>query len=567
MLTWTAVIKHYPKPKGVPAELLLRTPPPGYSPKVHQLFVKTLADGTEIDFKAKPISWATFLGYRGMPDSSQPGDWPLVTRTHMNFNNDYEATVADVEDPAHREATCRAARLKTLHLLYYIQHTLGKTDWSVADDEGFDSPYNRGQIDRWLQDRPDLRPYRPVLYHFSVMAYARESRRIIGLHTLTAAEIRRKPGPPRHFSSTVALADYPIDLHGSATPQYLELDLDGAKEISHDFGDHGIGPFGIPWECFIPEKIDGFLPAEKNISQSRLANGATRLQPSTLLTGQAAGAIAALAVRHSVQPRRLDPVLVQSVLLDNRDTLLEMSLKDVNRRGWEWKPIQLVAVQGLLSAENGRFRPGDPLTEAQLQTVVGRLQDPACPVAHGSLGPVSRAVLAAALRKASPGSHVTIADDSAPGNPTKPVSRAEAAEILARYLELRGQARVTGVEQSLSWPPPRALTPLTPEDIDPLLTAAIARLAKRGVISDTNYWLQHAVPGEKCDGGKAADLVLRAARAFEPATTDNAQAVDVLFRHQVVGRPDYWLKSAVVGGKCDGISVQMLIHNLASRLR
>jgi hypothetical protein len=148
----------------------------------------------------------------------------------------------------------------------------------------------------------------------------------------------------------------------------LELDLDRAEDISHDFGDHGIGPFGVPWECFIPETIDGFLPAEKNISQSRLANGATRLQPSTLLLGQAAGAIAALAVKHFVQPRQVDPILVQSVLLDNQDTLLETPLTDVARRGWEWKPIQLVAVHGLLSADKG---PSDPPWPAARPRVPG----------------------------------------------------------------------------------------------------------------------------------------------------------------------------------------------------
>ena len=64
----------------------------------------------------------------------------------------------------------------------------------------------------------------------------------------------------------------------------------------------GYGPFQIPFECFIPQDIDGFLPAEKNLSQSRLANGATRLQPSTMLTGQAAGAIAGAAVRWEYSP-------------------------------------------------------------------------------------------------------------------------------------------------------------------------------------------------------------------------------------------------------------------------
>jgi hypothetical protein len=156
-----------------------------------------------------------------------------------------------------------------------------------------------------------------------------------------------------------------------------------------------------------------------------------------------------------------------------------------------------------------------------------------------------------------------LAAGSGPGDPAKPVSRAEAAEILARFLELRGQARVTGSEQSLTWPAPKVLTPLSPEDVDPLLPAALRRLADRGIIDDTNYWLQHAMPDEKCDGGRAGELVLRAAHAFEPATTTHAQAVEVLARHQVIGRPDYWLKTAVPGDKCDGISVQRLIHNLA----
>lgn len=317
--TWTAVVRQYPQ--GVPAELQIKQAPPGYTPAVEAAFTRSLADGDKIDIKTKPWTWATFIGYRGMPDSSRQGDSPPITRTHLNYNNDYHSTVAEIEDPKVRQATNREMRLKTLHLLYYIQHTLGKTDWSVANDEGFDSPYNRAEIDRWLKERPDLVPYRAVLYHFSVMPYTRESRRIIGLHTLNAQEIERIPGPPVQFAHTVALGDYAVDLHGSMTPQYLEADLDQESEIPHGFGQRGLGPFAIPFECFIPEKIDGFLPAEKNLSQSRMANGATRLQPHTLLMGQAVGAIAALAIQHGIQPRAVDPVEVQRVLLEAGDTL------------------------------------------------------------------------------------------------------------------------------------------------------------------------------------------------------------------------------------------------------
>ncbi|EDY21793.1 hypothetical protein CfE428DRAFT_1039 [Chthoniobacter flavus Ellin428] len=347
--TWTAVVKQYPH--GVPDELLIKQAPPGYTPAVEAAFVRSLVNGDKIDAKTRPWTWATFIGYRGMPDSSRPGDSPPITRTHLNYNNDYHSTVAEIEDLKVRQATNREMRLKTLDLLYYIQHTLGKTDWSVANDEGLDSAYNRAEIDRWLAERPDLAPYRAVLYHFSVMPYTRESRRIIGLHTLCAHEIERIPGPPVQFAHTVALGDYAVDLHGSMTAPYLELDLDHESDIPHGFGQRGLGPFAIPFECFIPEKIDGFLPAEKNFSQSRMANGATRLQPHTLLMGQAVGAIAALAIQHGVQPRAVDPVEVQKVLLDAGDTLCIDGAPGTRWGTPEWRDEQLATLRNGAPAE------------------------------------------------------------------------------------------------------------------------------------------------------------------------------------------------------------------------
>ena len=347
--TWTAVVKQYPQ--GVPEELLLKQAPPGYTEKVEAAFVRVLGNGDKIDSKAKPWSWATFIGYRGMPDSSRSGDSPPITRTHLNWNNDYAATVTEIEDPAVRLKTNREMRLKTLRLLYYIQHTLGKADWSVANDEGYDTPYNRAEIDQWLTEQPDLAPYRAILYLFSVMPYTRESRRIIGLHTLTAHEIERIPGPPVQFAHTVALGDYAVDMHGSMTVPYLETEFDHESDIPHKFGERGLGPFAIPFECFIPEKIDGFLPAEKNISQSRMANGATRLQPHTLLMGQAVGAIAALAIERGVQPRALDPVLVQRVLLEAGDTLCIEGIKGARWGTPEWRDKQLAILHDGAPAE------------------------------------------------------------------------------------------------------------------------------------------------------------------------------------------------------------------------
>ncbi len=560
-LTWTAVVKEYPQ--GVPPELLIREKPQGYTDKVHEAFLRSLVNGDKVGSKDKPWTFATFIGYRGMPDSSTTNRSRAITRTHLNYNNDYEVHIADVESMTSRVATCRAAKLKTLHLLYYIQNTLGKTNWAVANDEGFDSPYDRAEVDAWIKERPDLEPYRAILNQFSAMAYARESRRIIGLHTLTAPEIERKTNKPVQFADAVALGDYAIDLHGSMSEKLVELEFEGPTNFPSSFGGHGIGPFAIPFGCFIPEKIDGFLPAEKNISQSRLANGATRLQPSTMLMGQAVGVIAALAIKYHVQPRGLDPVLVQQTLLDANSTLFITPLRDVARDAPEWKAIQLVTVHGMLTPDDGKFGPDQNVSSAQLAGIMTKLfaREFSAPA-----DPVTRAEFAAALRGGLDGSKVRLDFVSSDADGAKPISRSEAAQIVAEFLEKRAAAQMTGEAQTIEWTSLRPAAPPPKFDLAGELESDLRRLAEHKVIGSSDYWRQNAVKGKSCDGEKVAELMTRAAQAFDPAATA-ATAVDVLAEHRVLGQPAFWKSRVVAGGKCDGATVAILIGNIARELR
>lgn len=558
-LTWTAVIKQYPK--GVPAALKIEQPPPGYTDNVHKAFVKTLIDGDAINAQNRPWTFSTFIGYRGMPNSEQPDKLGVITRTHMNYNNDFHTSIADVEDLVSRQKTLRAAALKTLHLLYYVQHTLGKSGWSVADDEGFDSAFNRAQMDAWIKAQPDLEPYRAILQHFSIMAYARESRRIVGLHTLTAHEIERKPGKPVMFENTVALGDYAVDLHGSKKPELLELDLDPLETIPQgEFGSHGTGPFAIPFECFIPEKIDGLLAAEKNISQSRLANGATRLQPSTMLMGQAAGAIAALAVKHGVQPRAVDPVLVQTTLLEAGDTLQITPLKDIGKSSWEWKPVQLVTVRGLMALEEGRFHPVRPFSAQDFSLLMKGLagKEP------GGAADPGAATLAAHLVPLMAEARVRITGTESLSN-EKPLTRLQVANVVAQCLESRALARATGKEQTLPWPASREPTPLKPEDIDPQLAADIRLLIDHKVVSSMDYWIAHATENETCDGKNVAVMLRNTAKKLRPEG-DKSQFLAVCVEEGILGTAGYWQKSAVEGGKCSGTNVATVIRRIAQRL-
>ncbi len=559
-LTWTAVIKQYPK--GVPAELVMREPPPGYTPAVHQLFLKTLVTGDEIGSKDRPWSWARFIGYRGMPNSEQPDRQEVITRTHMNYNNDYPTSIADVEDPASRQKTLRAAILKTLNLLYYVQTTLGKTDWSVANDEGFDTPYNRAQMDAWIQEQPELAPYRAILHHFSIMAYARESRRIVGLHTLRAAEIERQPRKPTFFTNAVALGDYAVDLHGSKKPELLELDLDPVEDIPMGvFGSHGVGPFAIPFESFIPETLDGFLPAEKNISQSRLANGATRLQPSTMLMGQAAGAIAALSIQLNVRPRNLDPVLVQQSLLEAGDTLYITPYKDVIKASWEWLPIQLVTVRGLMDLKGREFQPNQPLTPEAAAQIFQRGFE----LQTTFTAPVTRAAFARQLQTALAARQVTLTgmDDIAAAEES--LTRLEAATVLAQALVCVSEAKVTGKAKNLAWPAPRAATPVKPEDLEPQLAADLRLLVEHKLIRTYDYWIQHAVEQGACDGKNVAILLTNTARKLQPERPAN-EALAVCVEAGILSTVDYWQKHAVPGGICAGDNVQTIIRRIAQAL-
>ena len=71
----------------------------------------------------------------------------------------------------------------------------------------------------------------------------------------------------------------------------------------------------IPYGALVPEKLDGLLACGRHISCDRNSHGFMREIPQCWLTGQAAGAAAALAVQANVQPRAVDvPVLQQALL-------------------------------------------------------------------------------------------------------------------------------------------------------------------------------------------------------------------------------------------------------------
>lgn len=332
--TYTGVIREYPG--GLPEHLKLITPPPGYEKHGRRYATRVLNGDWELHRGAR--MYRAELAWRGMADSHSPlvGKTSQLrhTLTGLNGGNDYPTTVATIEVEQQRLKDEREGIYRTLAKIYYLQNELG-VPWSVAEDQGYNTPYNRAM----MRKRGIPEAFMHIAVHLPQMPYVRESRRIEGVKMLVADDLARWENAV-HQRTSVAVGDYFMDLH--RTDEFYEKDLD-----DEDYAKNG-GPFQVPFEAFIPLKLDGFLPAEKNFSQSRLVNGATRLQPITMLTGQAVGTIAALAVEKNLQPRHLNPIAVQLQLLDEGATLIPRWYTDIEWHTELWKASQLLSLYKIL---------------------------------------------------------------------------------------------------------------------------------------------------------------------------------------------------------------------------
>lgn len=154
---------------------------------------------------------------------------------------------------------------------------------------------------------------------FALHPYYRESRRLQGITTIreqdilpiTGGRVAKLPINAEGICEAVAIGNYANDHH------YPSGDIP-LQPKSIRWGGRWTGTaFTIPYSALIPVSTDGLLVCEKNISVSHIANGATRLQPTVMNIGQAAGMAAALCAQRGCQPRDLSVRVLQDALLQD----------------------------------------------------------------------------------------------------------------------------------------------------------------------------------------------------------------------------------------------------------
>jgi len=126
----------------------------------------------------------------------------------------------------------------------------------------------------------------------------RESRRIVGVYTLTADDVLNA----RTFDDAIARSAYPIDIHNPAGAGTTTFRLPPGAS------------YEIPYRCLVPARIDGLLVAGRCISTTHEALASTRLTPTVMTLGQAAGTAAAQCASANVPPRDIDVPTLRTTL-------------------------------------------------------------------------------------------------------------------------------------------------------------------------------------------------------------------------------------------------------------
>ena len=295
-LTYVAVLKDYGRDVTIPQ-------PEGYD---LAFFACCCINDNCVTPKEPDRMWPRemMITYGELPNKKYMINWPIE-------GNDYYVNMVDM-DAAGRAEAVRQAKNHTLCFLYFLQTELGFRTLGLADDEF---------------PTEDLLPFYP---------YHRESRRIHGLVRFTLNDIS-DPYANTLYRTTIGVGDYPIDQHHTRYPEWSSLP---------NLYFHPVPSYGVPMGVMLPAAQQGLIVAEKSISVTNLVNGSTRLQPVVLQIGQAAGALAALAVKEDCEPSEVSVREVQEVILDDGGYLLPYI--DLPAGDPRFKAMQRIGVTGIL---------------------------------------------------------------------------------------------------------------------------------------------------------------------------------------------------------------------------
>ncbi len=263
-----------------------------YVPKLNPSWPGKLLSWTysqPITLKPFSMSFEQFWRYRRIVDRSnfQAGAYQSdITLVNWPQNDYWSGSLIDVT-PAEAERHRNRAKQLSLSWLYWMQ-----------TDQGH----------KGLRLRRDIVGTEDGL---AKAPYVRESRRMDAELSITPETLGQS------FPDSVGVGSYRIDLHPSTG--------------GDNYVDRANPPFEIPLGALLPKRVENLIAAAKNIGTTHLTNGCYRLHPVEWNIGEAAGCLAAEAVRTGNSPRAIR----------NTPKLLSEFVKRIQAQGMETKWPQL----------------------------------------------------------------------------------------------------------------------------------------------------------------------------------------------------------------------------------
>ncbi len=180
------------------------------------------------------------------------------------------------------------SRRRMLEVLDFFQR-YPKTDWKSNHFYGKNGSEPEIDSAKWRFD------------HASPIIGIREGRRIVGDYILTLEDLRAG----REFDDAIARGVFYLDGH---KPD------DERRTYILPKNQLYVPPYQIPLRCLIAKDGENLLMAGRCMSAEQLALSSARVTTTCSMMGQAAGILAALAVKKHTSVRNIDPLEIRKIL-------------------------------------------------------------------------------------------------------------------------------------------------------------------------------------------------------------------------------------------------------------
>ncbi len=311
-----------------------------------------------------------------------------VSKYNVNYTNDFTVYGLFLLDRnIRKQEICKAKKLTLQNIAYLEKVPLpnGKPNnwYLVRENHTCDSS------DCYILNEancPDI-PDELEKYMYPI-PYVRESLRPAGLININSSNpvlhwnqiVRFNFGVSNPFKAikpdSVSIAGYGFDLHDKT---------DNIRAIVKNPHLYRGGQFQLPLGVFLPTDgqknsphiIKGFLVAEKNIAVDRYVEGAIRVHPYVMLTGQLSGVLAHLSIKYNGDTSRIKVVEVQNLVASDkvRGKMSPYFYKDINYTHYskEYRYSELMSNLGLIIGDGSNWHPHSYATRSQVAMVLDHL--------------------------------------------------------------------------------------------------------------------------------------------------------------------------------------------------